>query len=219
MNYLTLKVSSNWNPPFQIESLRLRSWDLSGFTSQSLSWIQNQTNIWELDLSSTGISFYVPTYIWDIQYLNLSHNYLHGKIPYLKGAKNARRQLVYLSSNLFSGLLPRVGDTVHELDLSRNTFSGGMHHFLCDARYENYSPSVLHLGGNNLSGELPNCWMRWASLHYLNLGNTNLFGSIPLSMGFLGNLQSLNLFNNNFSGMIPFALLNCTNLVKIDLKS
>ncbi|KAH6763518.1 hypothetical protein C2S52_020951 [Perilla frutescens var. hirtella] len=122
-----------------------------------------------------------------------------------------------MSSNRFSGLLPRVGDTVRELDLSNNSFSGGMSHFLCDMTFETYGLQILHLGGNQLSGELPDCWLNWPSLRYLNLGNNNLSGSIPHSIGYLRFLKSLNLYNNKFSGEIPFAMHNCTTLVKVDL--
>ncbi|KAH6785838.1 hypothetical protein C2S51_038293 [Perilla frutescens var. frutescens] len=212
-NPLTLNVSPNWIPPFQLETLELRSWNLAGIGTESLSWLENQNNIGVVDLSNTGISFNVPSWFWGIPILNVSHNYLHGKILHLDGAT----QLLYMSSNQFSGLLPRVGGAVSELDLSNNSFSGGMSHFLCDMEFETYSLSLLHLGGNQLSGELPDCWLKWPSLRYLNLGNNNLSGSIPHSIGYLGNLQSLNLYNNKISGQIPFSLQNCTALKKIEL--
>ncbi|KAH6758092.1 hypothetical protein C2S52_023014 [Perilla frutescens var. hirtella] len=218
-NHMTLNVSPNWIPPFQqLRVLRLRSWNLAGIGSEALSWLEYQKDMWELDLSNTGISFNVRSWFWDnVRILNLSHNYLHGEIPYLHGAKYSNDQLLYLSSNRFSGLLPQVGATVGELFLSNNSFSGGMSHFLCDVTSETYGLHILHLGGNQLSGELPDCWERWPSLRYLNLGDNNMSGSIPHSIGYLGLLQSLNLNNNEFSGQIPFSLHNCTALLKIDL--
>ncbi|KAL8459284.1 hypothetical protein ACS0TY_036682 [Phlomoides rotata] len=123
-----------------------------------------------------------------------------------------------LSSNQFSGPLPRIGDTMKVLDLSNNSLSGDLSHFLCDTMAnQTYGLTTLHLEGNQLSGELPDCWMKWKSLEFLSLGNNNIFGIIPNSMGHLVNLRFLNLYGNRISGQIPFSLQNCTSLVKMDL--
>ncbi|KAH6835202.1 hypothetical protein C2S53_003426 [Perilla frutescens var. hirtella] len=209
-NLLTLNVSPNWIPPFQLKALKIGSW--SFVSSRIPSWLGMQRNISELDLSNTGISGTVPSWFWEIQFLNLSHNNLYGEIPNIHPA-----QFLYLSSNKFSGVLPRIGDTMRELDLSNNSFSGEMSHFLCDSSQANYAVEILHLAGNQLSGELPDCWMKWPSLKYLNLGDNNLFGGIPSSMGFLKNLQSLNLYRNKYIGQIPSSMRKCTELVKIEL--
>ncbi|KAL5567831.1 hypothetical protein UlMin_024406 [Ulmus minor] len=62
---------------------------------------------------------------------------------------------------------------------------------------------ALDLSNNNLSGELPNCWMQFDNLDFLNLANNHFSGNLPAS---LGNLSStdliLDLGNNNFSGSI-----------------
>ncbi|KAL8459257.1 hypothetical protein ACS0TY_036655 [Phlomoides rotata] len=168
-NYLTLNVSPNWNPPFNLTTLQIASWNL-GVGSQIPAWLETQTNIVELDLANTGISGSIPSWIWNVRILTLSHNHLSGKIPYLHGPKN---QYIYLGSNQFSG-------------------------------------------GNQLSGELPDCWMKWPSLIYLNLGNNNMSGSIPNSIGHLAALQFLNLYGNRLYGAIPFSMHNCTELVKMD---
>ncbi|KAK6144094.1 hypothetical protein DH2020_020914 [Rehmannia glutinosa] len=221
-NNLTLKlISPNWIPPFKLYNLNLRSWNL-GSGSQILSWIETQkNNMNNLDLSNTGLSGNVPSWFWNILVLNISHNQLHGKIPLITGPKDefsSLMRLVYLSSNKFSGPLPRVGYTVKELDLSNNSFSGDMSHFLCDMTNQTYQLEILHLGGNHLTGELPeDCLMKWPSLEVLNLGNNNLSGTIPNSIGFLANLRSFNLYGNKFSGHIPFSMRNCTKLLKIDL--
>ncbi|KAK6119138.1 hypothetical protein DH2020_047114 [Rehmannia glutinosa] len=126
-NQLTLKASPNWIPPFKLRRLQLRLWNLSS-GSHILSWIETQKNSMnDLDLSSTGISGNVPSWFWNIRFLNISHNQLHGKIPVISDPKDGFsgcEKLVYLSSNKFSGSLPIVGNTVTELDLSNNLFSG-----------------------------------------------------------------------------------------------
>ncbi|KAK6144070.1 hypothetical protein DH2020_020890 [Rehmannia glutinosa] len=203
-NQLTLKVvNPNWIPPFKLDILNLRSWNL-GSGSGILSWIETQNNnMNHLDLSNTGISGNVPSWIWNIRFLNLSHNQLHGNIPVISEPEDGYQ----------------AGNTVTELDLSNNSFSGDISHFLCDTTTnETNRLEILHLGGNNLSGELPaECLMKWSSLKVLNLGNNYLFGRIPNSIGLLSSLQSLNLYGNKFSGHIPFSIQNCMGLVKIDL--
>lgn len=184
-NPLRFKVSADWVPPFQLRDLlELGSWNLG---TEIPSWIETQKNVMQLDLSNTGVSGSIPTWLWEIRFLNLSHNNFNGQIPDLSGPEDGPR-LVYLSSNQFSGSLPRVANKVTELDLSNNSFSGGMSHFLCDTTNETYRLDILHLGGNLLTGELPDCFMRWPSLVVLNLANNNLSGNIPNSIGFLTTL-------------------------------
>ncbi|CAL5407964.1 unnamed protein product [Camellia sinensis] len=77
--------------------------------------------------------------------------------------------------------------------------------------------NILHLGGNFLSGEIPDCWMNWSTLKVIELGNNHLSGNIPNSLGYLRQLQSLHLRNNSLSGEVPLSLENCTELITIDL--
>ncbi|KAH7854287.1 hypothetical protein Vadar_012106 [Vaccinium darrowii] len=76
---------------------------------------------------------------------------------------------------------------------------------------------ILHLGENQLFGEIPNCWENWPNLKVIQLGNNHLSGNIPSSLGFLSTLESLHLRNNSLSGEVPSTLENCTQLVTVDL--
>lgn len=171
----------------------------------------------QLDLSNTGISGTINAWVFGIMFLNVSNNNLHGTIPRLFRSSKWNPQYMILSSNKFSGSLPRIGNNVVDLDLSHNLFSGGISGLLCDTTYETYALHLLHLEGNQLSGELPDCLTKWPYLAYLELGNNKMSGPIPNSIGFLIWLQSLSLYGNKFSGQIPFSMRNCTNMLKLDL--
>lgn len=209
-NRLSLEVGPNWIPPFQLSTLRMGKWKL-GAGSSIPSWLETQKNITELDLFATGISGSVPGWFWGIGLLDLSYNNLHGKIPFINN------QYLYLNSNKFNGSLPRVGETTEELNLSDNLFSGDTSHFFCGLTDETHGLVNLDLGRNQLSGELPDCWMKWPSLKYLSLSNNNISGSIPKSLGLLSDLLSLNLNGSRLSGQIPSTFQNCTKLLKVDL--
>ncbi|GER53451.1 receptor-like protein [Striga asiatica] len=218
-NHLTLKVNPNWIPPFELYTLRLGSWDL-GSGSRIPSWLETQKKrLSILDLSCTEIYGDIPSWLWRMNFLNLSHNQLNSKIPVISDPVDdygSSNQFFYLSFNRFSGPLPRLKKNATDLDLSNNSFSGDLSEFLC-----NTAPNALqylNLGGNNLSGELPaECFVKWKSLKVLNLCNNNLYGRIPDSIGYLTRLESLNLYNNNFYGHVPSSLQNCVQLVNINV--
>ncbi|KAI8533451.1 hypothetical protein RHMOL_Rhmol10G0011200 [Rhododendron molle] len=211
-NRLTLKVSPDWIPPFQLQQLKLASWHLG---PKFPAWLKSQKSLDTLDISNTGISDRIPSWLWNMTptlgFLNVSHNQIYGDIGMLSGGGD-----FYLNSNHLNGPLPRISSTsfVHKLDLSNNSFSGGISDFLC-VNNTQFSV-VLRLGENLLSGEIPDCWMSWTTLSVLDLGNNNFTGSIPSSMGQLA-LASLHLRNNHLSGEITWSLQKCTSLVVLDL--
>ncbi|KAF4380264.1 hypothetical protein F8388_024557 [Cannabis sativa] len=222
-NSLTLKVSPDWIPPFQLSLLRLPSWRLG---PQFPNWLKSLKSIDTLDLSETGIIDVVPNWFWNLSntcsYLNLSHNQLSGKALDFHNhvGDDPFGSIIYLSSNKFEGPLPRLSSSIKELDLSNKSFSGDISHFLCDEPNDidgvRNLLRILHLEDNSLSGNIPNCWMYWQSLIFLNLGNNNFTGKIPISMGSLLNLKSLHLRNNSLSGEIPNSLQYCTMLSVFD---
>ncbi|PON62450.1 LOW QUALITY PROTEIN: LRR domain containing protein [Trema orientale] len=216
-NSLMLRVSPDWIPPFQLTAIELRSWSLGPHFPM---WLKSQKNFWDMDLSETGISDAIPNWFWNlstsISYLNLSHNQISGRVPDIR-LDAGSFSMIYLGSNKFEGHLPRISSTVTELDLSNNSFSGDISHFLCQPLGGANRLTILHLGDNVLSGNIPDCWMYWPSLEVIKLGNDNLTGEIPSSMGSLRNLKSLHLRNNSLSGEIPISLQNCTVLSVIDL--
>ena len=66
--------------------------------------------------------------------------------------------------------------------------------------------TVLSLGNNRLSGEMPAELGNLLSLERLSLNDNQLSGEIPVVLGSLLNLQRLDLRNNQLSGEIPVEL-------------
>ncbi|KAF8412958.1 hypothetical protein HHK36_000930 [Tetracentron sinense] len=213
-NSFVFKVNSTWIPPFQLGYIGMGSC-IMGPTFPS--WIRMQKSIYYLDFSKARISDTVPTWFWNlasrISYINLSDNKIHGEISNII----LKSETVDLSSNCFTGRLPRLSPNVSELILSNNSISGPLSPLLCKKTDEQKQLWILDLSKNLLSGELPQCWMYWQHLIYLNLGSNNLSGKLPSSMGSLISLRSLHLRNNSFSRDLPSSLQNCTNLEFIDL--
>ncbi|KAL7259398.1 hypothetical protein ACSBR1_005322 [Camellia fascicularis] len=132
-NQLTLKVSRDWIPPFQLIGVELASWNLG---PKFPIWLRPQKDLVILDLSYTGILDEIPIWFWNfsssLYFVDLLHNQIHGEIPYLFIASKV--QYIYLNSNHFSGPLPRISSNLEDLDFSNNSFSGDISHFLCDRK-------------------------------------------------------------------------------------
>ncbi|KAL4634636.1 hypothetical protein ACB092_04G214600, partial [Castanea dentata] len=216
-NRLTLEVSDNWTPPFQLNHLDLGSWNLG---PKFPLWLCSQRQLSTLGISNTRISDAVPPSFWNLtsqlSYLNISHNQIYGEIPHIPMILSYS-VVLDMSSNRFKGLLPCISSNVTFLDLSNNSLSGSISHFLCYKMNEPKYMEFLNLGNNLLSGKLSNCWMMWKYLFALNLGKNNFTGSIPTSIGSLVGLSYLHLDNNRFSRKLPSSLKNCEQLVTIDV--
>ncbi|XP_028799958.1 receptor-like protein EIX2 [Neltuma alba] len=217
-NQLTLKVDPNWNPSFLLlEELSLDSWNLG---PQFPSWVQSLEHLWYLDISSAMICDSIPTSFWskmgNLQYLNISYNHIEGELSTIL-INTTFGGAVDLSSNKLYGQLPCVSQNVMYIDLSSNWFLGSITHFLCHRQEETKSLQFLKLASNNLSGNLPDCWMSWPYLTTVNLANNHLSGMLNTSMASLLELQMLNLRNNNFSGKFPSFLMNGSNMICLDL--
>ncbi|XP_061354274.1 receptor-like protein EIX1, partial [Gastrolobium bilobum] len=216
-NNFTLKVGPNWHPIFQVSELGMNSWQLG---PSFPSWIHSQKYLNYLDLSNAGISDSIPSWFWEtisfVSDLNLSHNHIHGELPNI--LKNPISiESVDLSSNHLHGKLPRLFVDVSWLDLSSNSFSGSMNDFLCKSQDKPMPLRFLNLAANNLSGEIPDCWIMWPDLVDVNLQSNHFVGNLPPSMGSLALLQSLGIRNNSLSGMFPATLKNTSKLISLDL--
>ncbi|KAL5549666.1 hypothetical protein UlMin_004897 [Ulmus minor] len=212
-NSLSLRVNPYWIPPFHLDYLLLRSWNLG--SPHFPTWLKSQNGIRAIDLSNTGISEAIPIWFLNLStsfvYINLCENQISGEIPSIPTS-----YMIHLCSNKLKGPIPSMPFSVEELDLSNNYLSGDISESLCHPTGDSRL-SVLLLGGNLLSGNIPDCWMYYPSLRVIDVSNNNLIGAIPNSMGFLDRLNSLHLRNNSLSGELLSSLRNCTELGILDL--
>ncbi|XP_019151861.1 PREDICTED: receptor-like protein 12 [Ipomoea nil] len=219
-NRLILNVSPKWIPPFQLENLELTGWNLG---PKFPAWLQSQNHISLLAISNAQIEDEIPTWFWNFSsilvIIDVSHNQLRGDVrnTLFRLPKDSVQLRAYLGSNQFSGPLPRIPVNMVELDLSNNFFSGDISSFLCHAQNVSYELQILLLGGNGLSGKIPDCWMHWPHLEVINVKENQLIGSMPNSTGLLNRLKSLDAHMNMLSGDFPPSLQKCTLLLKLDL--
>ncbi|XVF29518.1 hypothetical protein REPUB_Repub15cG0129200 [Reevesia pubescens] len=215
-NSLILKVHPDWIPPFQLERLGIRSWNLG---PQFPTWLRSQNKLGILDLSYTGISDIIPSWFWNmssqIYILSIAYNQIRGKLPYIPSVLPTT--VFDFSSNSFSGSLPEISSNVEVINLSNNSLSGSLSYLLCNKMKEEMGLTILDLSENFLFGEIPDCWMKWPKLLVIKFHSNKFTGAIPTSLGTSRLLQSLNLRNNMISGVLPQMLKNLSSLVTLDL--
>ena len=151
---------------------------------------------------------------FELEYFNLSHNQIKGRLPYVS-TKFSNLAILDFSSNRFEGPLLVFSPNLTLINLSKNMFSR-LNSFICSK----FGGILRHLdlSSNLLSEGIPNCFMRWQELEVLNLANNNLCGEIPHSMGSLIGLIELDLSINSLSGQLPWSLQNCTMLRFLQLE-
>ncbi|TYJ12130.1 hypothetical protein E1A91_A11G327400v1 [Gossypium mustelinum] len=209
-NRLRFEPNSSWIPPFQYEGIELGDWHLG---PKFPRWLKFQKKLSSLDISCAGISDVMPTWFLNLptqfEYLNLSFNQLTGEFSYLNVTNS-----IDLSSNRFTGPLPRVLSSLRFLFLSNNSFSGSLSELVCNPSLRGMV--TLYIDTNLLIGEIPDCWNHWEILAYLNLENNHLTGKIPPTLGYTDPFM-LNLRNNSMFGELPSTLQNSRDLIMIDL--
>ncbi|XP_075675160.1 receptor-like protein EIX1 [Castanea sativa] len=145
-NRLALKVSSNWTPPCQLETIGLRSCLLGPKFPQ---WLRSQKNFSAIDISHAGIVDVVPDWFWNrssrIMYMNLSFNALRGHVPDFSSQLHLSQ--LDLTTNFFRSPLPLFPTNTRVLFLANNSFSGPILN-LCRILSINNSLSYLDLSLN-----------------------------------------------------------------------
>ncbi|KAL5549027.1 hypothetical protein UlMin_004258 [Ulmus minor] len=216
-NYnLTLKVSSDWIPPFSLQEIYMDNCKIEG--SEFPQWLRTQEEVSYLSLRNASISGIFPMWLQSmpLSYLILSDNRINGSIPNSLCRLNDL-QFLDLSRNMLHGQIPHCWTdslNLFYIDLSSNKLSGTI-----PASIGNL-PSLMqfHVNNNSLSGKLPLALINCSSLISMDLGENKLSGTIPTWIGenFL-HLEILRLRQKMFTGPIPLSLCRFSRLRILDL--
>ncbi|KAM7478328.1 hypothetical protein LguiA_026541 [Lonicera macranthoides] len=189
-NLLSLEFSSDWDPLFQLDVIHLGNCKLGPHFPE---WLRSQNNFSVLDISSATISDTIPYWFWDLsprlQYLNISDNQIHGKLPDLS-LKFVTLPTIDLHNNRFKGELPSSLKNCTDLE-------------------------IFDMSENKLSGQVP----AWIGTHLrvlvvLSFRRNEFRGSIPPSICSLNSTQVLDLSQNKISGNIPRCFNRLLSLIQ-----
>ncbi|KAB2607440.1 receptor-like protein 2 [Pyrus ussuriensis x Pyrus communis] len=141
-----------------------------------------------------------------LSHLNLSHNLLSGSLEAGMFLSLSRLEILDLSYNLFSGEIPLSlsSSYIQMVDFSSNIFNGTI-------------PSSFLQHAWNLSRSLPADIYNAQALQEISLSTNGLVGPISENVGKLSKLKLMRLHYNNLQGHLHPSLMNCTNLVEINL--
>ncbi|XP_039158297.1 receptor-like protein 43 [Eucalyptus grandis] len=218
-NKLSLIVETNITHQYSV--LVLGSCNLNSFPE----FLQDQNDLYLLDLSDNNISGQVPKWFLNVstenlELLNLSGNFLTSftQDPVIFKWKNLLEADLDLSQNSFSGSLPSkyfkhwTAMKVPKTDSS--SYMGdelGRWWLALPFWTFDYSMSVFAKGIEMNYSKIQ------GYLTLIDLSSNNFSGAIPETIGSLKQLKLLNLSNNMLSGPLPPFLANLTNLEALDL--
>ncbi|KAF9590659.1 hypothetical protein IFM89_036151 [Coptis chinensis] len=238
-NFLSLKIRSNWIPPFQLDFIYMSHCAVG---PQFPEWLRTQTTLMVLHMKYSNISDSLSNCYGNLSSLvtlDLSHNQIYGKVPPLP----RHVTILDLSNNKISGPIPKnIGHMipfVEFLNLSNNSLNGTIPGSLCkmqnlvvlDLAFNTLSGTIpssigqlqkkletLHLNNNKFHGEFPSGLRNHTRLGILDLGENALSGEIPWWIGKdLVALQILSLRSNRFNGTIPPKVCDMANLHILDV--
>ncbi|CAL5196404.1 unnamed protein product [Lathyrus oleraceus] len=202
----------HWIPPFKLQHLDLEYADL-----KLLPWLYTHKSLITLKIENSFFKEDSQEIFWSLAntcyYISLSDNIMSWDMSNVV----LNSEIVELERNGLSGSLPKLTSNVRAFLINDNNLSGSLSSLLCQNRTEQSDLNYLDVSGNNLSGELTECWGNWKSLIHVDLGKNNLTGIIPHSMGTLSNLLSLHIYDNKLHGEIPMSLKYFQRLVIVNL--
>nr|XP_016492142.1 PREDICTED: receptor-like protein 12 [Nicotiana tabacum] len=172
--------STSFPFPVEISNLRLASCQLQKFPD-----LKNQSLLSGLDLSDNNIKGKIPSWVWTVGYLNLSHNLLESlEKPY------------------------NISTTPRVIDLSSNRIKGNPPFLRADSdHFANWTSSItyLSLANNKLTGSIPSSICNLDELQFLDMSNNSINSKIPpcLFQKLADRLVVLNIGRNKLSGIIP----------------
>jgi Leucine-rich repeat (LRR) protein len=149
--------------------------------------------------------------------LSAGSNNLSGNLPDELFKLTLLEQLSF-PNNQLEGSLSSIGKLKNlvNLDLGGNSLSGNVP----DSIGELKRLEELHLDHNNMSGELPSTLSNCTNLMIIDLKSNSFCGELSnVNFSNLPNLKILDLLRNNFNGTIPESIYSCYNLTALRLSS
>ncbi|XP_024973314.1 probable LRR receptor-like serine/threonine-protein kinase At1g74360 [Cynara cardunculus var. scolymus] len=173
-------------------------------------------NLQILDLSvnrlSGDIMMSFPRICNSLVVANLSTNNFTGEISSMDGC--SKLEYVDLSSNFFTGNLWFGFHRFKEFSVSENNLNDSLPAWIFP---ENCTLEALDLSENTFSGGIPKEISNCKNLTILDLSGNHFSDKIPTELGLLTKLEQLFLGNNSISREIPESLLGLRILKYLDL--
>ncbi|CAM8998875.1 unnamed protein product [Rhodiola kirilowii] len=182
-----------------------------------LSALGNLKYLKDLDLTVNQLSGTIPPSLGNLTSLLCfipGGNHLTGSIPSELGLL---KNLFYLelSFNNLTGGIPQLSNLTNLwwLHLGDNQLSGDISHFSCGF------PNLVYvdMSNNQLYGELSSSWRECKKLTRLKMSRNRISGGIPPGLAELAQLHQLHLSFNSFKGEIPKKLMKLPYLFDLDL--
>ncbi|KAE8681144.1 hypothetical protein F3Y22_tig00111342pilonHSYRG00222 [Hibiscus syriacus] len=154
-----------------------------------------------LDLHSNLLQGSLPDAVHSADFVLISNNKFTGEIP-PSICNNSFTSVIDLSNNYLNGKIPQClgnfSDSLMVLDLRMNNFHGVIPIKFVECR----SLTTLALNGNQLEGSLPHSLHNCRKLEVIDVGNNKIGGQFPHWLGALPKLRVLILRSNKFHGAI-----------------
>eukprot|EP00253_Pinus_taeda_P032763 PITA_32763 len=222
-NSLTGQIPSSFSNCTHLQELTLSNNYLTGHIPSELC--TRHTQWLGLYLYGNYLSGSIPSTLFNctkLQVIEFGKNQLSGVVPMELGKLTKLQRLRLSYNQLISGSstsLPILTALINctslrELVLYSNNLTGRLSSSIGQL---SKTMSMLDLGFNDVTGEIPPHIGNLTSLTYLNLEKNHFSGAIPFSLNRLQRLERLYLSFNNLDGNIPMEIgeLKCLGVLSV----